>query len=712
MVTGQLFDIPVDENNPARTEQRKADAERKRSDRAEGREINIPEVVNPKRRARAARDSKFFMTSYFSEFFDKPFSADHKVQIKQGTQIYKEGGLGAIGATRGDGKTTRAIVLLLHATLNGLVRFCPLLGKNGIEARENLETIKMILETNEKLAEDYPEVCYPFRSLEGVNQRAGMMMHNGELIHMKVTTHKIVLPTIKGSLCSGSVICCRGLDGAIRGMKHVTAAGEMLRPDAFMIDDPLDLETAQSASGNTKLLKKIKGDVMALGGPGKKIGGLILCTVIEEGDVADQILDRKAEPMFNGIRQRLIYAMPKDMELWNKYEQFVLEQLEENDECSDVSDCTKATSFYKKNKRKMDAGAKISWKERFIEGKELSAIQHAMNLRIKHGEEAFEAEFNNNPQRSEDSALTQVTPYLVQKKINGLKRGVVPDECEMLFIGADIGIKGAYWAALAMVKHEMIGYVIDYGFTEFQTPGSSRHPDKNSIEYKAIEKAIFDGLCQFRDQVEEEPYRNESGNPVELTYAMLDCRYMTSAIYSFCDISPRWFGCMGHGTAKKQSRWHVPKPGKECKVSNSLYAKKDSFGQWRFHQYSDKHKLQVHQGFLIPRNNPGSITLFGENMREHHSYSHHIANEQYVETTPGYFEWKPSRSGRAPNHWLDASALCYACASRFDLKIVDDNKGKRQQKKQQKKTEDTDSPAPAPQKPKKRRRRKARTYDI
>lgn len=712
-MTKQLFEIPTDQNNPHRKDARARDAERKRSERSEGREIEIPEIVNPKRRKKAKENNLFFMETYFKGMFDKPFSEDHITQIKAAGQTLMGGGLQAIGATRGDGKTTRAIVNILWATLNGHVRFCPLLGKNGNEARENLETIKMILETNDLLAEDYPEVCYPFRALEGVNQRAGMMMHNGKLIYMKVTSSKIVLPNIEKSECANSVICCRGLDGAIRGMKHTTAAGEMIRPDAFMIDDPLDIEIAQSASQNLKLMKKIKGDVMALGGPGKKIGGLILCTVIEEGDVADQILDRKAEPMFNGIRQRLIISMPDNMELWHKYEEIALAQLEEDDNCSDISDCTKATEFYRKNKRKMDKGCKVSWKYRYIEDKELSAIQHAMNLRIKHGEEAFEAEFNNNPQRNEESAITQVTPYIVQKRVNGLKRGVIPNECEMLFLGADIGIKGAYWVALAMVPHERISYIIDYGFAEFQTPATSRNPEKGSTEFKQIEKAIFDGLCLFRNQIEEEPYLNESGEAFPLTYAMLDCRYMPNAIYNFCDISPRWMACMGHGTSKKQSRWHVPKPNKECIVSNSLYAKKDSNGRWRFHQHSDKHKLDVHQGFLIPRNNPGSITLFGENMREHHAYSHHIANEQYNEVSAGYFEWQPSRSGRAPNHYLDATALCFACATRFNLDLVDGAAKRQRRKPGKNKPEEKGESKPVEKTSKRKsKKRKARNYDI
>ena len=53
------------------------------------------------------------------------------------------------------------------------------------------------------------------------------------------------------------------------------------------------------------------------------------------------------------------------------------------------------TEFYRKNKIAMDEGADVAWKERFNHD-ELSAIQHAMNLRLQN-EAAFFAEYQNEP---------------------------------------------------------------------------------------------------------------------------------------------------------------------------------------------------------------------------------------------------------------------------------------------------------------------------
>ena len=53
-----------------------------------------------------------------------------------------------------------------------------------------------------------------------------------------------------------------------------------------------------------------------------------------------------------------------------------------------------ATRFYRKNRRIMNKGFKVSWKERYDRATEASAQQHAMNLRLK-SPRTFLSEFQN-----------------------------------------------------------------------------------------------------------------------------------------------------------------------------------------------------------------------------------------------------------------------------------------------------------------------------
>jgi len=97
-------------------------------------------------------------------------------------------------------------------------------------------------------------------------------------------------------------------------------------------------------------------------------------------------------------RTKLIYAWPTDQSLWDRYAD--LRRARGRDA---------ATKFYAAHREEMDRGAAVAWPARFDEkAGELSAIQHAMNLRLRMGPEGFAAECQNEPvlQQTADGALT------------------------------------------------------------------------------------------------------------------------------------------------------------------------------------------------------------------------------------------------------------------------------------------------------------------
>ncbi len=60
---------------------------------------------------------------------------------------------------------------------------------------------------------------------------------------------EVVFPTIDKSACSGSIIECGGITGAIaRGPQHVLEDGEVIRPDFCLIDDFQTRESARSVN--------------------------------------------------------------------------------------------------------------------------------------------------------------------------------------------------------------------------------------------------------------------------------------------------------------------------------------------------------------------------------------------------------------------------------------------------------------------------------
>jgi len=242
------------------------------------------------------------------------------------------------------------------------------------------------------------------------------------LTHVHWGQGKLVFPTLEGddlpatlrqdgyeaSPSCGSIITTTSLDANLRGQQHTRADGSVIRPSLVLLDDPQTRESARSADQTHKRLEPLHGDVLGMAGPGQQISALMTCTKMYEGDLADTVLDREKSPEWD-------------------------------------SECTRrtrgkaaATEFYRQCQAAMDEGTRVAWPARFdAKAGELSAIQHAMNLRLKVGLEAFAAEYQNEPVVPQMNDQT-LTVDRVLEKTNGYKRGEVPLAATKLTMFIDI----------------------------------------------------------------------------------------------------------------------------------------------------------------------------------------------------------------------------------------------------------------------------------
>jgi hypothetical protein len=278
------------------------------------------------------------------------------------------GGLFATAMPRGSGKTTLAEVACIWATLCGHRDFAVLVGSDEGAATRMLDSIKTELESNDLLGEDFPEACYPIRASTGSPTAATARRATGERTHIGWTADEVVLPTIPGSKASGAIIKVAGLTGGLRGMKFKRPDGKTVRPSLVVVDDPQTDGSARSPSQCATRERILAGAVLGLAGPGRKIAGIMPCTVIAPGDVADNILDRQKHPEWNGTRTKMVYAFPTNEKLWEEYARIRADGLRAGDAGR------AATEFYGSPPAEMDAGARVAWAERHNDD-ELSAIQ-------------------------------------------------------------------------------------------------------------------------------------------------------------------------------------------------------------------------------------------------------------------------------------------------------------------------------------------------
>jgi len=268
-----------------------------RDDAAAGKEIGkLPYVVDSARKESCRLDFRLFCETYFAHRFPLAWSDSHRKCIDRIQTTVLSGGLYAFAMPRKSGKTTLCEVAALWVLVFGHRPFVVLIGATDDAALELLQSVKIELETNRLLGEDFPEVCFPVRSLEGESRRCLGQTLEGRRTRIVWTGDKVVLPTVPGSPASGAVVRTTGITGRVRGMKHTLADGRTIRPSFVILDDPQTDESAGSPSQNAKRYRVVSKAVLGLSGPKVKISAVMPCTVIEPDDMVDRMLDRSRHP--------------------------------------------------------------------------------------------------------------------------------------------------------------------------------------------------------------------------------------------------------------------------------------------------------------------------------------------------------------------------------------------------------------------------------
>jgi len=330
---------------------RERDNRAKRLQSAQTRDVGpIKPVADPDRREQCRRDFRMFCEIYFSAVFYLPWSDDHLKAISKIERAVLSGGLFALAMPRGSGKTALAQIAAVWALLYGHRCFVCLIAATDDAAGAMLKNIQAAFNTNDLLLADFPEVCQPIRALEGDARRCAGQLCDGRKTNIGWKADRVVLPTVADSAASGSIVSVCGLTGSIRGQSHTLPTGSIIRPSLVILDDPQTRESAESDSQCANRESILHGDVLGLAGPGQKIAGIMPCTVIREGDLADRMLNRQLNPEWQGERCRMMYAMPSSAAGWEEYAKIRAKSLQ------DDGDGHEATDFYREHRAEMDKG--------------------------------------------------------------------------------------------------------------------------------------------------------------------------------------------------------------------------------------------------------------------------------------------------------------------------------------------------------------------
>jgi hypothetical protein len=650
---------------------RESQAAISRQKSAEGRDIGPPPpVLDPVRKEACRLDLKLFGTTYFARRLWWPWSQSHVEDLDTLQRCILSGGLFAYSRPRGEGKTTEAEIAALWATLYGHRRYVLIVAANQKPLAEDiLESLQKEVQQNDLLFDDFPEVCHPFRELEGINGRAKGQTIRGVRTLLSLTGD-IVFPRVEGSAASGSIIEAVGMEAAIRGRKKTLPDGETVRPDFVIGDDPQDRASAKSPTQTATRMSIIKGDILGLARADTPIAVVIPCTPIYPNDLADQLLNRDLNPQWQGRRTKRLVKWPTDLDLWKDYAEVRANGLRAGD------GGRAANEFYVAHRAALDAGAEVSWVDRIKRG-DVSAIQGAMNRWLDDPDEFFAEDQCDPVKQALGSAIKEYNPKALAQRTSGLPRGVVPEWATHLTAFVDCGTASLMWWAICAWGDGFRGVVIDYQAWPHQSrtnfAARDAHPTMKD-RYKGMSdgQMVYAGLSEILPLIERS-YPVIGGRSMDLHMVLIDSGWESKAVYEFIQASPmrtRLRPSKGKARSKTQSavgRW-LRRPGE--KAGHHWRQTKGEYGKTPLVQFdADEWKSILHTILHLPPGGSAGLRFFGDEPGAHAMIADHCECEysDLEEHDGGTFDKWRKRPGRADNHWLDCLVGCAVAASVADL---------------------------------------------
>jgi hypothetical protein len=653
---------------PKPFDEKEYDRERKKQQRASGREVYIPVPEDIPLRLACLQDPELLLTTCFPMTYSEPFTDDRKDMLRSIWRAAKYGGDQAIAASRGEGKTTLAMDGALCLMLAGLSFFPVIIGKNQDASSDELKATRERIMASDEFVALFPEIGAPLQAVGPQAGNARLQTVGGQFIGMYLGPKHFAFPKITNemlphwpadliSVAAGQVMGAVGIEGRVRGFKFRSH-----RPSVAVIDDVESKDSAVSDLQIEKIERTIEEDIGGMGSSAERIARVYLCTTLNRRCNAYRYTCRKTKPSWNGRRYRKMIKRPERMDLVEEY--IALRKARGDDD----PDARVAFRYWRDNLPEIERDCKISnphsySRKQHEDGEpiELSAIQAYFNRVADMGEKAVATEIDNDPPDESGVETLGLTAGKVASRISGYLQGDLHPDTQFVTVGLDIGKYYSHWAKIAW-HGNAIGHVVDYGVME--TPGMTTATDARSVM-----TALLPALMQFRTDMIADG---------KLDFCLVDSGDYSEAIYEFV----RQAG--GHPFAAAKGH-----PGGKLRIGDVTPDRRPFLAAfahrlpqerlWLYNLDSEFWKQWVHDRFAtatFDENemlNDGSLSIYAapDDRKRHLSYSHHIVAEERRDTfVAGKGIVRKWVTMSKNNHYLDATALACAAAGCLGVSLV------------------------------------------
>ena len=538
---------------------------------------------------------------------------------------------------RGSGKSSYVICTALFALCTGLQKYVVIISQNARSAQSLLSDLwRAWGDRGSTLSQDYPEVFLPYQLCNGSYRRR--QLYKNESTNLSKTSSNLVLPKIKGSKTSESIISVKGITSGIRGLKYGT-----LRPSMIILDDLYTSETAENQDQVEKILSLIRKDIIPLGGK-ERLSILQTATPIVPDDLVDKI---KADKSWITTIYPAIIKYPKDMSLWEKYFQmFDRENLEEKNH-------DESLSFYRQNMSEMDEGSEVFNPSRFsVKDGHISGLQKLLELKHEIGDSAFASEYQMSPKRY--TFALDINPQKILKKISNHPQYVIPEGYSIILASSDLNLSYCISTTIIAYKIDGTGVMIGHIFKPCSI--STKLTD---AEYY---RQVYDLLSQHGRELKE---LNLKG----LKWA-IDCNGVPfDAVTDFCKASVAICGIPSVGMIGRSSHiWSENirsrlRAAQERTILCGDTKEQISSGSGKkwIAWDSDYYREKAQKAMMAEIGSVGSLCLYDGDIEEHKDFSLQFCNEKLMykrqrQDGRTQYNWRSAE----PHDMLDSTAQNFA----------------------------------------------------
>lgn len=314
------------------------------------------------RKNRGEGDLEYFNRTYFPHYFTKPSSGLHKYfadrypAMIERSNACGEGDKEADAAPRGNAKSTwTTFGLILWCAAYKKRRYPMIVSETGPQAQSFLSFIKAELESNERLAQDFPELVG-----EGPVWRADWIItRNGIKIH------------------------AAGAGQKLRGFRHGSR-----RPDLVICDDLENDESVESPDQRKKLEKWFFKALMKIGN--KATVYIVIGTILHAESLLQSLLDK---PGWKGKKFKAVMRWADNRNLWDAWEK-IFADISMGKEAAEQA----ADDYFQAHREQMLAGTEVLWPEE-------EDYYYLMKMRVTDGPAYFDSEKQNEPLNPEDQVF-------------------------------------------------------------------------------------------------------------------------------------------------------------------------------------------------------------------------------------------------------------------------------------------------------------------